>query len=76
MLTVSFESLVGNTLLNSGATCIAKLLETNTALKELNLSSNHIGNLGGVPIAQSLEANSTLVKLVYVDSSCCPPDFY
>ena len=50
---------------------MAQLLGTNSTLLEVDLSSNEIGTLGAVPLAQALEANDTLIKLRFVECSFC-----
>ena len=49
--------------MTNGATAIAKALETNTTLSELNLDYNNIGDEGATAIAKALETNTTLSEL-------------
>ena len=52
-----------NNIGDEGATAIAKALETNTTLSELDLYHNNIGDEGATAIAKALETNTTLSKL-------------
>lgn len=53
-----------NSISDEGAKAIAHALRyrINGALKELNLSRNRIGDMGGIYLSYMVESNKTLIK--------------
>ena len=48
---------------DEGAARLAKELESNTSVTELNLASNSVGDAGAASLASALEKNATLETL-------------
>ena len=60
--------LPGNKISDIGAKALAKVLNCNTILEELNLSGNQIGSVGTEALAQAIESKTSLKKLVLCDN--------
>ena len=64
--TLKYLKLWGCAVLDRGVTALAHMMEKNTAVEQLDLSYNEIGNVGCVSLAKSLHVTKTLKALKLV----------
>jgi hypothetical protein len=55
--------LENNRIGSEGATCVARILAADAALKIVSLANNPIGSMGAMALASAIESNRTLEKL-------------